>query len=215
MEKIRPTATGATHGGDALPDELVWAGIPLAVAGRLPRRLTGATVVDVDNLTGGRVAAERLLTTGRRHLATIAGPPDMSAAADRMSGFRTALAAANRPTDVLAYGDWTRSSGERATAELLAREPGIDGLFVANDMMAIGAIRALRDAGRRVPDDVAVIGFDDIAIAADTDPPLTTVRQPAAEMTRTMVDLLLRRIRHEEVPDVVTLATELVVRDSG
>ena len=205
----------STHDGDALPDELVRAGIPLVVAGRLPRRLAGATVVDVDNVAGGRAAAERLLATGRRHLATIAGPPDMSAAADRMSGFRTALAAANRPTDVLAYGDWTRSSGECAAAELLAREPGIDGLFVANDMMAIGAIRALRDAGRRVPEDVAVIGFDDIAIATDTDPPLTTVRQPAAEMTRTMVDLLLRRIRHEEVPDVVTLPTELVVRDSG
>ena len=82
-------------------------------------------------------------------------------------------------------------------------------------MMAIGAIRALRAAGRRVPDDVAVIGFDDIDIAADTDPPLTTIRQPAAEMTRTMVDLLLRRVRNEEVPDSLLLPTELVVRASG
>jgi len=105
--------------------------------------------------------------------------------------------------------------GSRATADLLAREPGVDGLFVANDMMAIGAIRALRAAGRRVADDVAVIGFDDINIAADTDPPLTTIWQPAAEMTRTMVDLLLRRVRNEDVPDSVLLQTELVVRASG
>ena len=81
--------------------------------------------------------------------------------------------------------------------------------------MAIGAIRALRTAGRRVPDDVAVIGFDDIDIAADTDPPLTTIRQPAAEMTRTRVDLLLRRVRNEEAPDSLLLPTELVVRASG
>ncbi len=205
----------STHDGDPLPDELVRAGIPLVVAGRLPRRMAGATVVDVDNIAGGRAAAERLLSTGRRHLATIAGPPDMPAAVDRLSGFRSTLAGANRPTDVLAYGEWTLSSGGLATVDLLAREPGIDGLFAANDMMAIGAIRALRAAGRRVPDDVAVIGFDDIDIAADTDPPLTTIRQPAAEMTRTMVDLLLRRVRNEDVPDAVLLPTELVVRASG
>jgi len=205
----------STHDGDPLPEELVRAGIPLVVAGRLPRRMAGATVVDVDNFAGGRAAAERLLSTGRRHVATIAGPPDMPAAVDRLSGFRSTLAAANRPTDVLAYGEWTPSSGSLATVDLLAREPGIDGLFAANDMMAIGAIRALRAAGRRVPDDVAVIGFDDIDIAADTDPPLTTIRQPAAEMTRTMVDLLLRRVRDEAVPDAVLLPTELVVRASG
>ena len=205
----------STHDGDPLPDELVRAGIPLVVAGRLPRRMAGATVVDVDNFAGGQAAAERLLSTGRRRVATIAGPPDMPAAVDRLSGFRSTLAAANRPTDVLAYGEWTPSSGSRATTDLLAREPGVDGLFVANDMMAIGAIRALRAAGRRVPDDVAVIGFDDIDIAADTDPPLTTIRQPAAEMTRTMVDLLLRRVRNEEAPDSLVLPTELVVRASG
>lgn len=205
----------STHDGDPLPEELVRAGIPLVVAGRLSRRIAGATVVDVDNIAGGRAAAERLLSTGRRQVGAIAGPPDMPAANDRLSGFRAALAAANRPTDILAYGSWTRASGERATADLLAREPGIDGLFVANDIMAIGAIRALRDAGRRIPDDVAVIGFDDIDIAADTDPPLTTIRQPAAEMTRTMIDLLLSRIKNQEVPEVVTLPTELVVRGSG
>lgn len=120
-----------------------------------------------------------------------------------------------RPTDVLGYGDWTRDSGEQTTADLLAREPAIDGLFVANDVMAIGAIRALRNAGRRVPEDVAVIGFDDIAIAAGTDPPLTTIRQPAAEMTRTMVDLLLRRVSGDAVPGAVLLPTQLVVRVSG
>lgn len=205
----------STHDGDPLPDELVRAGIPLVVAGRLPRRMAGATVVDVDNVAGGRAAAERLLSTGRRHVATVAGPPDMPSAVDRLSGFRSALAAASRPADVLAYGAWTSPSGESATADLLAREPGIDGLFAANDLMAIGAIRALRHAGRRVPEDVAVIGYDDIDIAANTDPPLTTIRQPAAEMSRTMVDLLLRRVKNEPVPDKVLLPVELVVRSSG
>jgi len=122
----------STHDGDPLPDELVRAGIPLVVAGRLPRRMAGVTVVGVDKFAGGRAAAERLLSTGRRHLVTIAGPPDIPAAVDRLSGFRSTLAAAHRPTDVLAYGGWTSSSGSLVTVDLLAREPGIDGLFAAN-----------------------------------------------------------------------------------
>ncbi len=205
----------SAHDGDPLPSELARSGVPLVVGGRTSRRLPGVPFVDADNVGGGALAARRLLDTGHRQIGIVAGPADMPSATDRLTGFRSTLASAGQAADLVAYGDWTRESGEQAMHALLQRDPGLDGVFVASDLMAMGALQALRAAGRRVPDDVAVVGFDDIDMAAHTDPPLTTVRQEAGESARVMVSTLLALVRGEDAAEPVTLPTRLVVRRSG
>jgi DNA-binding LacI/PurR family transcriptional regulator len=202
------------HDDDPLPRLLLDAGIPTVVGGRPQRHLPGLSYVDVDNVGGAQLAAERLLHAGHRRLATIAGPRDMTAGSDRLAGYQRALSAAGRKADRVAYGDFTRESGEQAMATLLERHPDVDGVFAANDLMAIGALRCLRAAGRRVPDDVAVVGYDDIEMAKYTEPPLTTIHQPAVAQARTMTEILLTQIGGDPVPDPVVLPTELVERES-
>ena len=205
----------SVHDGDPLPAELVRSGVPLVSLGRIPGAPAGIGVVDADNAGGARLATEQLLGAGRRRVATIAGPADMSAAVDRLAGFEAALREASRPVDLVASGDFTAASGERAMGELLHRAPDLDAVFAANDAMALGALRALRAAGRGVPDDVAVVGFDDVPLAEHASPPLTTVRQPVADLARTMVALLAERLGGDASGTEVLLPTELVVRASG
>jgi DNA-binding LacI/PurR family transcriptional regulator len=149
---------------------------------------------------------------GRRRLATIAGPLDMVAGFDRLAGFRHA--SGDRPA-VVELGDFTRASGLAAMERLLAVEPDLDAVFVASDLMADGALTALARAGRRVPEHVAVVGFDDVEVAAATDPPLTTVRQPIVEIGRNLAAALLRQEAGEQVAPSLVLPTELVVRRSA
>ena len=204
----------AIHGDDPLPRTLLGAGVPTVVGGRPARSVPGLAYVGVDNIGGAELAVQRLLAAGRRRIATIAGPPDMTAAADRLTGYQRALTAAGLDAGLIAHGVYTRESGEQAMMQLLDREPGLDGVFAANDLMASGALRALRSAGRRVPEDVSVIGFDDIELARHTEPPLTTVRQPIVEQARTMTELLLTQIGGQQVVQSVVLPTELVDRAS-
>lgn len=195
------------HGADPLPATLGRSRVPMVSHGR-PVSSLPVPYCDCDNAGGARAAVEHLITRGRRRIATIAGPPDMTAAQDRLAGYRTALAGAE---PIVAVGDFTRESGAHAMRRLLADEPEIDAVFAASDLMAIGALGALRAAGRRVPDDVAVAGFDDIGLATFSEPPLTTVRQPVAEVAACIVRMLLR----PGPPDApVILPTELVVRES-
>jgi DNA-binding LacI/PurR family transcriptional regulator len=203
------------HDDDPLPRLLLDAGIPTVVGGRPQRSLPGLAYVDVDNVGGAQLAAERLLTAGRRRIATIAGPQDMTAGNDRLGGYRRALTAAGRKADRVAYGEFTRESGERAMTTLLHRYPDLDGVFAANDLMAIGALKVLRAAGRRVPEDVSVVGYDDIEMAKHTEPPLTTVHQPVVDQARTMTELLLTQVGGDPPGDPVILPTELVERDSA
>jgi len=203
------------HGDDPLPQTLIRAGVPTVVGGRPDRPVPGLTYVDVDNVGGAIQATERLISLGRRRIATIAGPPDMTAGADRLTGYHRALAAAGLVAGQIAYGRFTRESGERAMTELLERAPELDAVFVANDLMAMGALRALRAAGRGVPEDVSVIGYDDIELAQHTEPALTTVRQPIFDQARIMTELLLSQIGGNALGDPVVLPTELVERDSA
>jgi DNA-binding LacI/PurR family transcriptional regulator len=202
------------HGADPLPELLVRAGVPVVCSGRPLATTSRVPYVDVDQLRGVAAAMDHLIETGRRRIATIAGPQDMVAGVDRLAGYRQAMAASDRRS-IVAVGDFTHESGAAAMRQLLADEPALDAVFVANDLMAHGALRTLREAGRHVPDDVAVVGFDDIEMARYTDPPLTTVRQPIELIGRTIARQLLRQIAGETIEPSVVLPTELVVRGSG
>jgi DNA-binding LacI/PurR family transcriptional regulator len=205
------------HGNDPLPAYLVAAGIPVVVGGRPP---TGVPVsyVDMDNVNGARAAVAHLISLGRQNIATITGPRDMAVAADRLQGYREALSAAGLGHDphLEVGGDFDQDTARQRFQQLLARHPEIDAVFAASDLMALGALQALRAAGRAVPQDVAVVGFDDSTIAASADPPLSSVRQPIEEMGREMTRLLLDSLaRGGRVSRHLILATELVVRASS
>ncbi|MER7757550.1 LacI family DNA-binding transcriptional regulator [Kitasatospora sp. NPDC097643] len=199
-------------GDTALIRLLHAAKVPVVSLGRPPEPGTVA-FVDADNLAGARAAVRRLCASGRRAVATIAGPPDTAAGADRLAGYHQALAAtlpAARPA--VAYGDFSSASGEHAMQWLLDQRPELNAVFAASDQMAAGALRTLRRHGLRVPEDVALIGFDDAPVAARCRPGLTTVRQPVEELGARALELLLRNPAHGES---IVLPTRLVVRASG
>lgn len=205
------------HGDDPLPMAVAKRGVPVVVGGRPP---LGAEVsyVDVDNVHGARTATEHLLATGRRVVATITGPTDMSAGLDRLVGYQQALDAAgfSRDAALEATGDFSQQGGADAMRRILDARPDVDAVFAASDLMAAGAVQVLRAAGRRIPEDVGVVGFDDSSIAETTDPPLTSVRQPIEEMGREMVRLLVEHTAVPgSVPRKVILATQLVRRRSS
>jgi DNA-binding LacI/PurR family transcriptional regulator len=208
------------HGDDPLPRSLVADGIPVVMAGRGSERDRRAGVwwVQADNRGGSRTAVEHLLRIGRRRIATIGGPADMTVGRDRADGWRDALQAAGLEPEraLLRRGDFSQLSGRDATEALLAAVPDVDAIFAASDLMAFGAIEALRAHGRRIPDDVAVVGFDNAPAAARHLPPLTTVEQPVEQMGRLMVRMLLARISGEPVEDRhVALPTRLVLRETA
>ncbi|MDM4720990.1 LacI family DNA-binding transcriptional regulator [Micromonospora sp. WMMA1363] len=201
------------HADDPLPATLAGIGIPVVCGGR-PLDDAPLPYVDVDHVGGVNRAVQHLIDSGRRRITTIAGPQDMVGGIERLTGYRETVAAAGLPERV-AFGDFTRESGMTAMRQLLAEHPDLDAVFAASDLMAHAALRTLRAAGRRVPDDVAVIGFDDIETAAYTEPPLTTVRQPIQEIGRQMTRQLLRLAAGEHIEPAVVLPTELVLRDSA
>jgi DNA-binding LacI/PurR family transcriptional regulator len=220
------------HDADPLPLLLDQRGLPAVLGGRPARMLppdagagpddaagaAGVWFVDIDNAGGAHQAVAHLVAAGRRRVASIAGPQDMGVGLARLVGYRTACVEAGQPVDdtLVAYGDFSEPSGAAAMRQLLARQPDLDAVFVASDLMAAGAVRVLREAGRRVPEDVAVVGFDDSAVAQQTDPPLTTVHQPVEEMGRQMAQLLVARIRGEKLDHpYVLLDTHLVIRASA
>ncbi|MFI5932289.1 LacI family DNA-binding transcriptional regulator [Actinoplanes sp. NPDC051494] len=198
------------HGTDRLPTELEERGVATVRAGR-PAGAETCCYVDADNRGGARAAVAYLKETGRRRIATITGPQDMAAGVARLAGYRDVAGAGP-----VAHGDFSEESGAAAMAELLAAHPDLDAVFAASDAMAAGALRVLRERGRRTPEDVAVIGFDDSVIARHTDPPLTSVHQPIELMGEEMVRLLLSKIDGIEPPSTeVVLTTSLVRRGSA
>ncbi|NVI91420.1 LacI family DNA-binding transcriptional regulator [Actinomadura sp. BRA 177] len=198
------------HGSDPLPAALMRTGVPVVSHGR-PVSTARPPYCDVDNVGGARTAMEHLLAKGRRRIATITGPLDMSAGLDRLAGYRETLSGTGRRS-LAAMGDFTRESGAAAMQQLLEDDPDLDAVFAASDLMAAGALHTLRKAGRRVPDDVAMVGFDDIDAARFTDPPLTTVRQPIDDVAQTIVRIILTGVDDQAAP--VIFPTELIPRDS-
>lgn len=208
----------SVHADDPLPDLLDQLGIPAVISGRRSAE-DPLAAVDSDNTGGGRAAVVHLLSRGRRAIATITGRLDVYAAQCRLDGYRDALAEAGVAADerLVERADFTEEGGRRAMRALLDRRPALDAVFAASDVMAAGARQVLREAGRRIPDDVALVGFDDSAVARHMDPALTSVRQPIEEMGRTMAGLLLKEIADRGGPERprIVLPTELVVRDSS
>jgi DNA-binding LacI/PurR family transcriptional regulator len=216
------------HDADPLPLLLERRGLPVVLGGRpaqmladdeqlnFTAQLSQLSYVDADNEGGARIAVGHLLDRQRRRIAAIAGPQDMAAGVSRLTGYREALQRAGLPVEekLIAYGDFSEASGERAVRELLESDPTIDAVFAASDLMAVGALRGLRTLGKRVPDEVALIGFDDVAIARQTDPPLTTVHQPVEAMGREMARLLIARIAGAASSSVM-VETHLVRRESA
>ena len=205
----------SSHEQDPLPRQVHDLGIPAVVSAR-PTSPIAVSYVDVDQRLGAQLAAERLLTRGCRQLATISGPLDIPSGLDRLDGYRSYLATRGFSSVPMIEGDFTRAGGESAARRLLAENPGIDGLFVANDLMAEGALRAVQDLGRRVPDDIAVVGFDDSSAALDCRPLLTTVRQPVEEMAAEMAEVLLAQIASPgRLSRSVTFQPTLVIRETA
>lgn len=212
---------GSFHGPDALPGQLREIGVPIAQCGRPHVEDPDLAFVDADNVGGARQATRHLLQT-RRNIVTIAGPADMTPSVDRLSGFYQELAKSWEAADHgpstfnrAEHSRFTIDGGRTAMHALLDRFPDLDGVFAANDSIAVGAIQALNERGRRVPDDVGVVGFDDVPLAVATQPKLTTVRQPLVQMGRTIAALVLDQIEGHGGAKQIVVPTELQVRESA
>jgi DNA-binding LacI/PurR family transcriptional regulator len=203
------------HQDDALYRALADSRLPHVFVGRPLDGARPARYVDLDNSAGGRMAIEHLVSHGRRRIGTVAGPQDMAAGLDRLAGYRSALFEAGLPDGAVAVGDFTVAGGAAAAADLLDRNPDVDAVFCASDLMAVGALGVLAERGLRVPDDIAVVGFDNLGVAASSKPPLTTVVNPVVAMARRAGELLVDQLTGRESPsEPVIFVPELVERHS-
>ncbi len=210
---------GLIVSGPRVDDEelaaLVADGFPIILQGSLPD--VPAPSVDIDNRAGARAAVEHLIGLGHRRIGCITNAPmAYTAAADRVAGYRDALAAAAIAfdADLVAEGAFDAASGHAAMTSLLSQADHVTAVFVASDIVAFGALRALREAGLRVPADISVVGFDDIPLARHFDPPLTTIRLPANALGAAAGRALVDRLAGRPTSDRTLLPTELIVRES-
>lgn len=205
------------HFGDPL-NRLVLSNKPVLMIGE-PLEYPHASFVDVDNQAGAYTAVSHLISLGHQRIATITGRLDMAAGQQRRQGYLDALQDHNLPIDeqLIAAGEFEQGKAYQATFQLIPHQP--DAIFVASDSMALGVLHALADVGLRVPEDVAVVGYDDLA-PVDTavpflNPPLTTIRQPIRRMGMQAVETLLEIIKGpQDPPRRIILPTELIIRES-
>lgn len=199
---------------DPVLEALTSRALPFVLVGRHPTD-ERVSYVDVDNRASARETVSYLLRLGYHRVATIAGPYNMIAGADRLEGYQTALRARGIMPDpaLIIEGDFTEAGGYIGMQRLLPHAP--DAIFIASDAMAVGALRALREVGKRVPEDIALASYDDMPFAAHTDPPLTTVRQPIHRAGMVAAETLIDLIAHPDSPPRrIILPTELVIRAS-
>jgi DNA-binding LacI/PurR family transcriptional regulator len=200
------------HAGSPLIDELRSRGLPIVAAGRPIGHEREISYVAADDRDGARQMVGYLRSRGRRTIGIITGPIDTPGGVDRLAGYHDVLGEPD--PRLIANGDYTQSSGAAAMEELLQRVPELDAVFVCSDLMALGAMSALQRAGKRVPEDIAVGGFDDSKAALTAAPQLTTIRQDFTRVSTEMVRLLLDSIG-TNARSAVILPTELIVRDSA
>jgi DNA-binding LacI/PurR family transcriptional regulator len=204
----------SAHAGDPLPARLREIPVAAVAQGAVLGLENVIPYAAADDREGARQMTRYLVEQGRRRIGIITGPLGTPGGLLRLEGFCDVLG--RRATKkLIEHGDYTRLGGESAMARLLERNPDLDAVFVGSDLMAAGALATLRAAGRRVPDDVAVGGFDDSAVAMSTHPALTTIRQPLARVAEETVRLLLRLIDEPGPVEPVVLPTELIIRDSA
>ena len=178
-------------------------------------RVPGLAYVDFDQVKAAATATRHLIDRGAATIGTITGPMDMAAGVERLRGFQQELAAAGGSGHLIAEGDFTFAGGLAAGHDLLSHHPEIDALFVASDLMASGAIRAAERLGRRVPDDLLVVGFDDSVVAAESVPTLTTMENRPDVLARTAGQMLLEKLSGREPKSPVILPSRLVRRESA
>jgi DNA-binding LacI/PurR family transcriptional regulator len=203
----------SAHSGDPFVADLGSGVVPAVACGKPGGFAANVPYVAAEDREGARQMTRFLLDRGRRRIGMI-GCPQISGGQERLQGYREVLGRRARARLVVEATDYSYAAGVSAMRDLLAASPDVDAVFAASDLLAAGALAELRRAGRRVPDDVAVGGFDDSRIAQETDPPLTTIRQPLERVGREMVNVLFALIRGEPVSSRM-LPTELVVRDSA
>ncbi|WP_456846530.1 LacI family DNA-binding transcriptional regulator [Cellulomonas sp. P5_C6] len=204
------------HANDELDRALQVSHVPNVFVGRpLSADERDVQYVDTDNVEGGRLATQHLIDRGCRRIGTIAGPADMSAGIDRLTGWRNAMRESGLHDDAVVYGDFTMASGTIAARELLSRFPDVDAIFIASDLMAAGALSVLAEHGKEVPGDVAVVGYDNLGVAASTTPPLTSVIQPVVAMARAAGARLLDQLNGAPPSPPLIFAPELVIRASA
>ncbi|WP_344051173.1 LacI family DNA-binding transcriptional regulator [Microbacterium lacus] len=201
------------HTSDLFIDRIA-AAVPVVYGGRPVRERERDYYVDVDNVRGGREATAYLIQQGRRRIASITGPRTMPAGIDRLTGFFEALAEAGLEPVAVEDGNFTADGGAAAMTRILDAGHRPDALFIASDLMARGALAVLARAGIRVPDEIAIVGFDDSPVATTVSPPLTTMRQPSFAQGEKMADVLLDLLAGRNPDHVTVLDTELVVRAS-
>ena len=200
--------------GDKLIDRLINTDFPVIVAGR-PFNTKGVNFIDVDNVNASYQAVRHLIMLGYKRIGTITGPLSGTPGIDRKEGYLKAIQEQGWTIDqsLIAEGDFTELGGYNAMKKLLAAKP--DAIFAASDATASGALPAVREAGLRVPEDIAFVGFDDLPIATHSDPKLTTIRQPIIEFGTQAVELLIDMIENGIKPSRrVIMETEMVIRDS-
>jgi LacI family transcriptional regulator len=183
-----------------------------------PGETSNYTSISIDSFAGAGLATRHLLALGRRRIAHLGGPADWREAKDRREGWLAALNTAGLEPGATVAGDWSSASGEAAFGRMLELQPDMDGLFVGNDQMALGALLMAHRRGVRIPEDIAIVGFDGIPESAQFFPPLTTVEQPLHDQGSQAVERLLREIKGlpRDPSDLkVTLQPRLVVRDSA
>jgi DNA-binding LacI/PurR family transcriptional regulator len=202
----------SSHAGDPLVAALLKAGVPVVACGRPLDQKGTVGYVAADDVGGAREITAHMLATGRRRVAMISGPLDTSGGIDRLAGYREAVGEA-WDERLIVHGEYSRQGGRHAMEHLLESAPDLDAVFVASDLMAAGAYAALKQAGRTIPTDVAVGGFDDSSLAITLEPPLSTVHQPLLRISEEMVRLLLQVVEGKE-PVSVTVPTHLVLRNS-
>jgi DNA-binding LacI/PurR family transcriptional regulator len=188
--------------------------VPMVFGGR-PASPELRYYVDVDNIEGARQATRYLIGRGARRIATITGPPDMPASIDRLAGWRQTMAESRLPYDAVESGDFTVHGAAVAMQRLLDRRPDLDAVFVASDLMARGALDVLAAAGRSVPGDVAVVGYDDSPAAVAGNLQLTTVRQPSVAMGIRMAEVLLELLAGRTPQSPTILSTKLIIRETA